>query len=206
MSVEGNAVRVAQPTAKDFDPLAVLVHSQDVTLVRSVGQALAPEGRSPIGNELGNVNGIPVDGVDHSIRPEGQIVAPVPHPALGLVKDFLLLELTVAIQITQPVQGSRIVGVGIKRSMGVKQSPAFLEGVLDPLDAYDTAGRRQAEAQQTLVLSANGNSALGSKAMLTQEFSSLPAERRSSTSKPGRVKKLAGSVPAFAFEARFHWV
>ena len=84
----------------------------------------------------------------------------MPHAALGLVKDFLLLELTVAIQVAQPVQGSRIVGVGIKRSVRVEQSPAFLEGILDRLDAYDTAGRRQAEAQQTLVLSANGNSAL----------------------------------------------
>ncbi len=160
MSVEGNAVRVAQPATKDFDSLAVLVHSQDVPLVRSVGQALAPEGRSPIRNELGNMNGVPVDSVDHSIRSEGQIVAPVPHPALGLVKDFLLLEWTVAIQITQPVQGSRVIGVGIKGSVCVKQSPAFLEGVFDRFNPFDTAGRRQAEAQQTLVLSPNGNSAL----------------------------------------------
>ena len=47
---------------------------------------------------------------------------------------------------------------------------------------------------------------LGSKAMLTQEFSSLPAERNNSTSYPGKVKKVEGSVPASAFEARFHWV
>ena len=43
------------------------------------------------------MNGIAVNGVDHAIGPESQVVAPVPNPTLGLVKDFILFKLIVPV-------------------------------------------------------------------------------------------------------------
>jgi len=95
--VEGDAIGVAQPTAEYLDILSVLVHAKNVSLVRSVRQTLEAQGGSPVGKVFGDMNGITMNGIDHSIGTECQIVAPVPHPTLGLVKHFLLFKLIVCV-------------------------------------------------------------------------------------------------------------
>ena len=130
-------------------------------LVRSIGNAFAPEWRGTVGKVGGNADGVALYGVDLAIGSQGQVVAAMPNPALRGVQRLLFVELPVPVRVPQPIQGLRVVGVGVEGAVGIKQASALLQCILNSLGVGDLLSvLGKTEPQQALVLASDGHTAL----------------------------------------------
>jgi hypothetical protein len=72
-----------------------------------------------------------VDAIDHSVRAERELIAPMANASGGGLEQLHFVELIVAIRVAKAVKAFRVIGIHIQGIVGEQQATTFQQVGVD---------------------------------------------------------------------------
>jgi hypothetical protein len=148
--VEVDAERIAQPAGHQFPRATVAIGANQMTerhLGAGVEEMLVPFTRQQMvlsvmaegGVRRNTIGGqshvVAVDAVDHSVRTERELVAPMADAAGRGLEQLDFIELIVAVRVAKAIEALRVVRIRVEGVVSEQQAATFQQVGVDGLDA-----------------------------------------------------------------------